>query len=47
MIAHSFRAVVPAVFFGGPIFTPAFRAFDNLIAIACFRDATPCLPSFT
>ena len=27
--------------------TPALRAFDNPIAIACFADRAPCLPSRT
>jgi hypothetical protein len=27
--------------------TPARRAFDNPIAIACFVDCAPCLPSRT
>jgi hypothetical protein len=31
--------------FGGASFTPARRAFDNPIAIACFVDFAPCLPS--
>jgi hypothetical protein len=30
---------------GGASFTPALRAFDNPIAIACFADLAPCLPS--
>jgi hypothetical protein len=28
-------------------FTPARRAFDKPIAIACFVEAAPCLPSRT
>jgi hypothetical protein len=32
---------------GGGSFTPARRAFDNPIAIACFVDRAPCLPSRT
>jgi hypothetical protein len=32
-------------FFGGGSFTPARRAFDRPIAIACFVDAAPCFPS--
>jgi len=32
-------------FFGGGSFTPARRAFDNPIAIACFADFAPCFPS--
>jgi hypothetical protein len=34
-------------FFGGLSGTPARRAFDNPIAIACFVDRAPCLPSRT
>jgi len=30
---------------GGPSFTPALRAFDKPIAIACFVFFAPCLPS--
>lgn len=30
---------------GGPSLTPERRAFDNPIAIACFVDRAPCLPS--
>ena len=37
--------VVP--FLGGDSFTPARRAFDKPIAIACFVDRAPCLPSRT
>jgi hypothetical protein len=32
-------------FRGGLSFTPARRAFDNPMAIACFVDLAPCLPS--
>jgi len=35
--------VVP--FFGGGSFTPARRAFDNPIAMACFAERAPCSPS--
>ena len=35
--------VVP--FFGGASLTPARRAFDKPMAIACFVLAAPCLPS--
>jgi len=35
--------VVP--FFGGRSFTPARRAFDKPIAIACLVERAPCLPS--
>jgi len=35
--------VVP--FFGAGRSTPALRAFDSPIAIACFVDRAPCLPS--
>jgi hypothetical protein len=38
-----FADVVP--FFGGGSFTPARRAFERPIAIACFVDRAPCLPS--
>ena len=38
-----FAEAVPA--FGGASFTPARRAFDSPIAIACFVDRAPCLPS--
>jgi hypothetical protein len=31
--------------FGSGIFTPARRAFDSPIAMACFVDAAPCFPS--
>jgi hypothetical protein len=34
-----------APFFGGGNFTPARRAFDKPIAIACLVDRAPCLPS--
>jgi hypothetical protein len=40
------RVLADAVpFFGGRSFTPARRAFDNPIAIACFVDSAPCFPS--
>ena len=32
---------------GGGNFTPALRAFDNPIAMACFAFLTPCFPSLT
>jgi hypothetical protein len=32
---------------GGGNFTPARRAFDKPIAMACFVDRAPCLPSRT
>jgi hypothetical protein len=32
-------------FFGGGSFTPARRASDNPIAIACFVERAPCFPS--
>jgi hypothetical protein len=32
---------------GGGSFTPARRAFDSPIAIACFAERAPCLPSRT
>ena len=35
--------VVPG--FGGGSFTPARRALDSPIAIACAADRAPCLPS--
>jgi hypothetical protein len=31
--------------FGGPSFTPARRALERPIAIACLLDRAPCLPS--
>jgi hypothetical protein len=31
----------------GGSFTPAFRALDRPIAIACLADLTPCFPSLT
>jgi hypothetical protein len=37
-----FAAAVP--FGGAGNFTPAFLAFDNPIAMACFGLRTPCLP---
>ena len=39
------RLVAALAFLGVPSFTPARRAFDNPIAIACFVDRAPCLPS--
>jgi hypothetical protein len=49
-----FYLVVPFDFFaealpfgGAGSFTPAFRAFDNPMAIACFGLRTPCFPSRT
>jgi len=39
------RLVVALPRFGGRSGTPARRAFDNPIAIACFADRAPCLPS--
>ena len=32
-------------FFGGGSFTPARRAFDNPIAMACLVERAPCFPS--
>src|SRR6266542_601537 len=40
-----FLEVVP--FLGGRSFTPARRAFDRPIAIACLVERAPCLPSRT
>jgi len=37
----------PLAFAGGGIFIPAFRAFDNPMAIACLAFRTPCFPSLT
>jgi len=34
-------------FGAGGNFTPAFRAFESPMAIACFGLRTPCLPSLT
>jgi hypothetical protein len=40
------RLVLGLALAGGfPSFTPARRAFDKPIAIACFVDRAPCLPS--
>jgi hypothetical protein len=40
--------LVPSLaFFGDGRFTPARRAFDSPMAIACFVDRAPCLPSRT
>lgn len=42
------RVLAEAVpFLGGGSFTPARRAFDNPIAIACLVDRAPCFPSRT
>jgi hypothetical protein len=44
------RPVVDRLFAAVPflgIFTPARRALDNPMAIACFVDRAPCLPSRT
>jgi hypothetical protein len=45
----AFRRVLALVFAGsgGGSFTPARRAFDKPIAIACFADRAPCFPSRT
>jgi hypothetical protein len=42
----AFRRVAADVrpFFGGANLTPALRAFESPIAIACFVDRAPCLP---
>jgi len=40
-----FFEVVPV--WGGGSFTPALRAFDKPIAIACLAELAPCLPSRT
>jgi len=42
-----FRVVDLAPRPGGGSFTPARRAFDSPIAIACLVDRAPCLPSRT
>src|SRR3954454_9735330 len=43
-----FAFLADAMPFGGAgNFTPAFLAFDNPIAMACFGLRTPCLPSRT
>ena len=42
-----FTSLAPGLFGFGGSFTPAFRAFDNPIAIACCTDRAPCLPSRT
>ena len=43
----AFSCVEPGVApsFGADSFTPARRAFESPIAIACFVDRAPCLPS--
>ena len=43
--AALFRVVFLALAGGAPSFTPARRAFDSPIAIACFVERAPCLPS--
>jgi len=40
-------AVFPAVFPGLGSFTPAWRAFDSPMAIACLVERAPCFPSRT
>lgn len=46
--AACFRVRVEArPFFGGGSFTPARRALDRPIAIACFVERAPCFPSRT
>ena len=40
-----FVDVVP--FFGGGSFTPARRAFESPIAMACLAERAPCLPART
>jgi hypothetical protein len=43
-----FSFFAEAVPFGaGGNFTPAFRAFESPMAIACFGLRTPCFPSLT
>jgi hypothetical protein len=42
------RVLAEAVpFFGARSFTPARRAFERPMAIACFVDRAPCFPSRT
>jgi hypothetical protein len=41
------RFVDAFAFFGAGRFTPERRAFERPIAIACFVDRAPCLPSRT
>lgn len=44
--AAFFRVASEAVpFFGGASFTPARRAFDNPMAMACLLFFAPCLPA--
>ena len=43
--AACFLVFSEAPSFGAPSFTPARRAFDNPIAMACLVDRAPCLPS--
>jgi hypothetical protein len=48
LAAAALRLVVPfALRGGGGNFTPARRAFDNPMAMACFVERAPCLPSRT
>jgi hypothetical protein len=39
------RVAADAPFFGGGRSTPARRAFDSPIAMACFDERAPCFPS--
>lgn len=41
----AFFLVASEAFFGAPSSTPARRAFDKPIAMACFEERAPCLPS--
>ena len=46
-LAFSRVAFEAVPFFGGASFTPARRAFDRPIAIACLAERAPCFPSRT
>ncbi len=46
-LAADFFVLSLALFGGAGSLTPARRAFDNPIAIACFVERAPCLPSRT
>ena len=48
LAAAALRFVLARALFGGAgSFTPARRAFERPIAIACFVDRAPCFPSRT
>jgi hypothetical protein len=48
LAAAALRLVVAFAFAGGGgSFTPARRAFESPIAVACFDERAPCFPSRT